>query len=392
LEKEVAKLRRVATDSKAARALLEEPETQTLLDDCTRVQQMGSSFQLMREEVAGLLEGDMRAKLQALSKEFSSVVAQHKSQLASKMSEYIAQTFKTIESDKAQRLRIAIDYGTKTFDHVSLDKILVAAAGMEIESGASECFNSAVDLAMDFVYDKLMDSVKESTVTLQSAQLTETLEATESVPVSHKDRKEKEEKKEKKEKKEERKEESSAPPSTPPPPTPTSPSSAQPVTPSRKAPPVPPPASKKPAPGRVAANSAIAAALAAGPVSPSARRPAPHKPAPAEEEQVVSPTSAAPEKTEESHSSGGHKLFGRKEKAPAVKPAKTREISYKVSGNETVLGVACESNTEHTPALTHPTKGRAKGPAGRKGGARRPPAHKDYTLTDPTAQLQPTLL
>ena len=75
-----------------------------------------------------------------------------------------------------------------------------------------------------------------------------------------------------------------------------------------------------------------------------------------------------------------------------VKPTKTREITYKVGSGETVLGVAVESSQEHTPALTHPTKDRARGPAGRKGGARRPPTHKNYTLTDPTAQLQPTLL
>jgi len=417
LEKEVANLRRIASTGEAARAILEDPDTQTLLDDCTRVQQMGSSFQLMREEVSGLLEQEMVSKLQALSKEFSLVVAKMKSQLAGKMGEYIAQTFKTIDSDNAGRLRIAIDYGTKTFDHVTLDKILVAAAGMEIESGASECFNSAVDLAMDFVYDKLMDSVKSTTVNLQSAQVTESLDTEDSVSPSHHDKKdkkkeekekkkeekekEKEEKKKKKEEKEKEKEEKKkkeeapgtpttpgrpAPPSAPHP----SGTSAGPATPTRKAPPVPPAQGKKPAPGRLGANSALAAALAAGPVSPSARRAAA---APKPEEEAATPTTptSAPEEKEEPKKEG-HRLFGKKEKAPVVKPTKTREITYKVSGNETVLGVAVENNTEHTPALTHPTKDRARGPAGRKGGARRPPTHKNYTLTDPTAQLQPTML
>jgi len=408
LEKEVAKLRRLGSTSEAARVALDDPETQTLLDDCSRVQQMGSSFQLMREEVSSLLEQEMVAKLQALSKEFSMVVAQMKSQLAGKMGEYIAQTFKTIDSESAKRIRIPIDYGTKTFDHVSLDKILVAAAGMEIESGATECFNSAVDLAMDFVYDKLMDTLKSTTVNLESAQVTENLDEVEAAAGSHHDKKdkkeekkkekeekekkkkeekekkkeEKEKKKEEKEKKkeekkeeEEEKEVSSTPPAHQPP-----------VTPTRRAPPVPPGA-KKP-PGRLQTNSALAAALAAGPVSPASRRNVIHKPA--EEESVQSP--ATPSAPAEEEKKEGHKLFGKKEKAPVVKPTKTREITYKVSGNETVLGVAVDNATEHTPALTHPTKDRARGPAGRKGGARRPPTHKNYTLTDPTAQLQPTML
>jgi len=403
LDKEVAKLRRLGSQSETARATLEDPETQTILDDCTRIQQMSSSFQLMREEVSGLLEQEMVAKLQALSKEFSMVVAQMKSQLAGKMGEYIGQTFKSIDAENARRLRIAIDYGTKMFDHVSLDKILVAAAGMEIESGALECFNSAVDLAMDYVYDKLMDSLKSTTVNMESAQVTENLDSVELASAHHeksdkkekKDKKkeEKEKKKEEKEKKkeekkkeeekkkkkekeeEEEKKEEAAPTS----PTSAPPSHTPPVTPTRRAPPVPPPAGKKPAPGRIAANSALAAALAAGPVSPSARRGMPvHRPV--EEEAPASPVAEEPKSTVKTV------------KPSAVKPTKTREISYKVGKDETVLGVAVNNSTEHTPALTHPTKDRARGPAGRKGGARRPPTHKNYTLTDPTAQMQPTML
>jgi len=425
LEKEVANLRRIGSQSEGARAALEEPDTQTLLDDCTRVQQMGSSFQFMREEIAGLLEQEMVTKLQNLSKDFVMVVASMKSQLANKMSEFISQTFKTIDSDTARRLRIAIDYGTKMFDHVSLDKILVAAAGQEIQSGASECFNSAVDLAMDYVYDKLMDAVKSAAVNLESAQLTEGMEdigvTVTSTPVStprhEKKDKKKEEKKEKKEKKkeekkeeepkeeekeeepkeeepkEEEKEEEEAPATTPTSAPPASPSGG--LAPSRRPPPVP---GKKPPPGRLAKpNGALAAALAAGPMSPSRRPPVVRKPVEEEAAAPATPTTPATPATEEKDKDKdkdkkGHRLLGRKEKTPAVKPTKTREISYKVSGNETVLGVAVANNTESTPALTHPTKDRARGPAGRKGGARRPPSHKKYTLTDPTAQLQPTML
>jgi len=452
LEKEVANLRRLGSQSDAARTLLEDPDTQTLLDDCTRFQQTGSSFQFMREEVAGLLEQEMVTKLQTLSKEFTMVVASMKSQLAGKMGEFISQTFKTIDRDTANRLRIAIDYGTKTFDHVSLDKILVAAAGQEIQSGASECFNSAVDLAMDYVYDKLLDGLKSSAVTLKSAQVTASMaDTTEAAgaataaatPVSprhekkdkkEKKEKEKEEKKKEKEKKkeekkdkkdkkkeEEKKEEEEeeepkeeepkeeepkeeepkeTPPTTP---TATTPTSAPPagtgMTPSRRPPPVPP-GGKKPPPGRLAKpNAALAAALAAGPVSPAGRRPMVRKPLPTPEGEA--PAAAAPATPEkpapapaaaEEKKKEGHKLFAKKEKPPVVKPTKTREITYKVGSGETVLGVAVENNQEHTPALTHPTKDRARGPAGRKGGARRPPTHKNYTLTDPTAQLQPTML
>jgi len=367
------------------------------------------------------------------------VVASMKSQLAGKMGEFIAQTFKTIDKDTANRLRIAIDYGTKMFDHVSLDKILVAAAGQEIQSGASECFNSAVDLAMDYVYDKLMDALKSTTVNLKSAQVAESLADADSaavaaVPVSPRHDKKEKEKKEKKEKKaekekekekkkkkeekdkkkeekpeekeeeqaeekaEEEKEEEKVEEKEPVkelPPTPSGgmPAKELPPTPTgaqpagmmpRRAPPVPP-GSRKPPPGRVGANPALAAALAAGPVSPVGRRPMMKRPAPLEEAAVAEKPAVAPMEEDKNVKMVTKKL-------PPVKATKTREISYKVSGGETVLGVAVGSNSEHTPALTHPTKDRVRGPAGRKGGARRPPTHKNYTLTDPTAQLQPTML
>jgi len=81
----------------------------------------------------------------------------------------------------------------------------------------------------------------------------------------------------------------------------------------------------------------------------------------------------------------------RKLKAPPVKPAQTKEITYKVSKGESVLGVAAESKKTEGPALEHVTKTRAKGPAGKR--PRRPPTKThQFQATDPTAELQPALL
>ena len=376
VEREVAKLRRLGSQGDAARATYDDPETQTLLDDCARVQQMGASFQFAREEACGLLEQEPGARLQALSREAAAAVARAKSQLAGKMVEHIAQTFRTIDRDTANRLRTAIDFGTRTFDPASLEKVLAATAGAEIQRGAADCFNSAVDLAMDYVYDKLMDALRAITVSLEAAQIADGSAAAKlDTPFSGSFRRhdKKDDAPPKKEPKKEPKREApaaaaaAAPPSTPP--------AAN-----------PPPVPLRKQVSRVGNNAALAAALAAGPVSPAARR---QQRLAEEETAAAAAAAAAPPPVPP-------KPADRKGLSPAkpapVKPAKTRKITYSVAQGESVLGVAAASNDEAAPALTHPTKGRARGPAGRKGGARRPPKHKDYKLTDPTAQLQPTML
>ena len=151
---------------------------------------------------------------------------------------------------------------------------------------------------------------------------------------------------------------------------------------------------KKPA--HLGGPAGLAAALAAGPVNPAARRQQQQQQQREEEAAAAAAAASAQgSTTPRDQPETPRRLFGRKPAPPkpvGPKPTKTREITYKVGNGESVLGVAVESNDEHTRALTHPTKERARGPAGRKGGARRPPSHKPYTLNDPTAQLQPTML
>lgn len=371
VEREVAKLRRLGSQGEAARATYDDPETQTLLDDCTRAQQMGASFQFAREEACGLLEQETAAKLQALSRAFAADVAKMKSQLAGKMVEHISQTFRTIDRDTANRLRTAIDFGTRTFDTGSLEKILVATAGAEIQSSAADCFNSAVDLAMDYVYDKLMDALRAINVSLESAQIAAGMPKLDTTPFSSSFR---------------RHDKNDEPPKKDAKPAP-APAAANPPAPAGGN---PPPVPLRKQLSRIGNNAALAAALVAGPVSPAARRQQQQQ-RQAEEEAATAAAAAPPPVPPKPAERRGVALRS-PAKAPAVKPTKTREITYTVAKGETVLGVAAASSDEATPALTHPTKGRTRGPAGRKGGARRPPKHKDYKLTDPTAQLQPTML
>jgi len=371
MDKQLAVMRSLAEASPSAKELMDTPENGLLLEDCQRIANAASDFQLARVEVQHMLEDELPKTLSSFSQQIAQMMFQLRSQLAEKMSGLIEKNFKTIDHETAHRLVATINYGTNTIDHTLIDKILIAAAGSELESGAIDSFNSAVDVGIDYVCEKLMRDVSHTIVEQRTAQQHDEQAAAEqaaqegslpkkktevskrkleapATPKKHgKDKeKDKEKEKEKDKEKEEKKEDSGAPP-----------------------PVAPRPAARKPPPN-------IGIIRTGGPPPGlvgklGARRAAePHEEEP--EEETPPPTQ-------------------KRMKPPPVKPAATREITYKVSKGESVLGVAAESKKTEGPALEHVTKTRAKGPAGKR--PRRPPTKThQFQATDPTAELQPSLL
>lgn len=371
------------------------PDFTDAVEDAQRANKTAIAFQLAREEIQAQLQTEVAQKLSAFAEQMSELVGSMKSQMRSRLVEALEKSVRSLDADTVKRLGVAVEFGGKSFDKTTLDKILVTAAGAEIMSKAGECFASAVEVASDYMYEKLMDRLDDI-----FAEIVEVLEAdvaadgaeddhakkpaaTSSTPSSssshHHSSSKKEEKKE--EKKDEHKHHisskpkapapvpagSAAPSRAPPMPQRAAPIPAKPASGAPK-PPVPgkPPVAGKPAGGDKPVSLADKKALLAGVLGGGPR--------PRMQREKVSDM--------ESGMDTGSMMSMPMDMKPVKTSHKVMEPPKKGEANSVLAKV--ETNTEaEGPALTHMTKGRAKPPAksggrGAKGG-RRPPTRNPRT-------------
>ncbi|KAH3760830.1 myosin-I binding protein [Pelomyxa schiedti] len=376
VEAELLKIKRMDPNR-----LCETEQFRPVLEDAAKAEKVTTSFHLLRESMQASMEVELRKTLQGFAEQAAKFVMDSKVKMRTEIFSILGQNFESFDGETFRPLKTAIDYGSKGFDNSTLDQILVNAAGAEIMNKASECFISTVEVATDYVYEKIMNSlfsVEEDLVAKQQ----------------------------------EEEEELPPPPSNPPPTpgredsgalkpvtstvkkpssaalteTPATSTTSSKMDPAKKPsslaskaamfeqpaakpdPPVAARAASRPAPGRLAANTALAAAIGRGGIgAPPPRRGATGAAAPAAE-PAEAETSPPPAMSAASTSSASTSAA-----APvAPRKVKTRDAS-------SVLAQA-DSGEPTGPALQHVTKTRAK-PAGaraRKGGkpGRRPPSRR----------------
>ena len=153
----VMKIKRVDVN----RMLETSPEFMDAVEDAQRANKTAIAFQLAREEIQTQLQAEVNTRLAAFSEQMADLVGQMKGQIRSRLVEALEKGARSIDADTARRLGVAVEFGAKSFDKTTLDKILVTAAGSEIMSKAGECFASAVEVASDYMYEKLMDRLDD---------------------------------------------------------------------------------------------------------------------------------------------------------------------------------------------------------------------------------------
>eukprot|EP01105_Mastigella_eilhardi_P005915 TRINITY_DN17594_c0_g1_i1.p1 TRINITY_DN17594_c0_g1~~TRINITY_DN17594_c0_g1_i1.p1 ORF type:complete len:1166 (+),score=359.54 TRINITY_DN17594_c0_g1_i1:518-3499(+) len=132
-----------------------------VLDDAAKTQKVITGFHLLKEETQDELDMALKKTLAGFVQEAAKVVYQTKSAMKSKMMELLEKNFESFDAETFRPLKTAIDYGAKPFDDSTLENILVNAAGTEILNKASEFYSSTVEVATDYVYEKVMDSLDD---------------------------------------------------------------------------------------------------------------------------------------------------------------------------------------------------------------------------------------
>ncbi len=391
------------------RMLEASPEFMDAVEDAQRANKTAIAFQLAREEIQAQLQTEVNQKLAAFAEDMADLVGKMKGQMRARLVEALEKGARSLDADTAKRLGVAVEFGAKSFDKTTLDKILVTAAGSEIMSKAGECFASAVEVASDYMYEKLMDTLDDIFAEIVDALEAETAAAEAAAAATEEPKKSSSShhaaapaapaaapSSKDKEKKEEHKHHLGSKPKAPAP-MPAAgasgaPGRAPPATPQRgpmpakpaagaPKPPVPGPRVPPKAPGAApaAGGAAAAPAKAGGAVSLADKK-----------ALLAGVLGGGPrprmQRERVADMSSGMETGSMASMPMDLKPVKTAHKTMepkKGEGNSILAKV--ETNTEaEGPALTHMTKGRAKPPAkaGGRGGAkggRRPPTRNPRT-------------
>jgi len=154
VDAELIKIKRMDT-----KKMCDRDQYRVILEDAVKAEKVITAFQLLKESMEASLEVELRKTLQSFSQHAAKLVMDTRVQMRTEMFNILGKNFESFDSETWRPLKTAIDYGSKGFDKSTLESILVNAAGAEIMNKSSECYTSTVEVATDYVYEKIMNSL-----------------------------------------------------------------------------------------------------------------------------------------------------------------------------------------------------------------------------------------
>jgi len=140
--------------------ICEKENSKVIIEDAGNAEKVVSSFSLVRDDVMGSLEVEMKQHMMNFSVELGQVVSGMKQKMKGQIMESLGK-FKGMDQDTIRRLGTAIDYGSKPFDQKTIESVLIQNTSGEVLAKAGECFQSQIELASDYVFEKISESLDE---------------------------------------------------------------------------------------------------------------------------------------------------------------------------------------------------------------------------------------
>jgi len=143
-------------------------EDQIAIKDAENFETVIGDLHMAKADALTELDVAMKAKLQSMAEELSPILAQHLMGLKRKMIDIIKQGYTSLDEDTVRRIGTNISFGTREVDIKELQEVMVVAAGSDLGLRADESFQSAVDIAADYCFEKLEDNLIQITERLQN--------------------------------------------------------------------------------------------------------------------------------------------------------------------------------------------------------------------------------
>eukprot|EP01100_Stratorugosa_tubuloviscum_P001010 TRINITY_DN1224_c4_g1_i1.p1 TRINITY_DN1224_c4_g1~~TRINITY_DN1224_c4_g1_i1.p1 ORF type:complete len:1158 (-),score=655.33 TRINITY_DN1224_c4_g1_i1:200-3643(-) len=149
-------------------------EQQAVIADAENNDSTLSSLHFLAEEVQYAMADKLKESLRSVAASVQPVFSDQYRELISRLMGTVQQNYKSMDNNTVRRLGMSINLGGKDLELEQIEKVLVDTAADELASKASECFMSAVQLATDYIYEKLTDSLQGILDDMQNSRATAT--------------------------------------------------------------------------------------------------------------------------------------------------------------------------------------------------------------------------
>jgi len=106
-----------------------------------------------------IMADEITSKLKELAKDIMPVVDKHFAEMVQDVLGSITERYKNLDSDSVRRINTSISFGVQPLEEKKIEKILASAASAEIAAKSNEVFASALEIATDYIYEKLIDGL-----------------------------------------------------------------------------------------------------------------------------------------------------------------------------------------------------------------------------------------
>merc|ERR1712137_171720 len=87
------------------------------------------------------------------------VVDKHFADMVQSVLSAVTERYSHLDSDSVRRINTSISFGVQPLEEKKIEKILASAASSEIAAKSNEVFASALEIATDYIYEKLIDGL-----------------------------------------------------------------------------------------------------------------------------------------------------------------------------------------------------------------------------------------
>ena len=143
-------------------------EDQVAIKDAENFETVIGDLHIAKADALQGMEAALKIKLQKMAEELSPFLAQHLDDLKRRMIGIIQEGYASLDESTVRRIGTNISFGTREVDVKELQEVMVIAAGADIGLRADASFQSAVDIAADYCFEKIEDNLIQITERLQN--------------------------------------------------------------------------------------------------------------------------------------------------------------------------------------------------------------------------------
>jgi len=153
-----------------------------LINEAEGQDNLMTSIYSTKDQYSQEFEDILKKSLGNYCKSLNPLFGKLKNLMISQICENVRNYHKILDDDTIKRLQMTLSYGGKDLSEEELERVLVSATSAELNSKANQALYSTVQIASDYLYEKMQDKLQDYLFEMNAAQEAE--EAKKNAPVT----------------------------------------------------------------------------------------------------------------------------------------------------------------------------------------------------------------